>query len=116
MSKYENYDSSESVFHPSVTPDDGQIKSYDLTNVINYSSYLSSCSSLTNIEWVGERTTNFSLSTLRAPSFTQIAIKELVNKHLGTVESATLTLGEAYLAYLTEEEIASAVSKGWTLQ
>lgn len=36
MSKYENYDSSESVFHPSVTPDDGQIKSYDLTNVINY--------------------------------------------------------------------------------
>ena len=90
--------------------------SIPLTNVINYSSYLSSCSSLTNIEWVGERTTNFSLSTLRAPSFTQIAIKELVNKHLGTVESATLTLGEAYLAYLTEEEIASAVSKGWTLQ
>ena len=37
-------------------------------------------------------------------------------KDANSIDSKTLTLGETYLAYLTEEEIASAVSKGWTLQ
>ena len=87
-----------------------------LPNVINYTNCLLGCSSLTNITWTGERTTDFSLTTLGAPSYTQADIQELVPEHLGTVESATLTLGATYLAYLTEEEIASAVAKGWTLQ
>ena len=87
-----------------------------LTNVINYEDCLLHCSALTNITWIGERTTSFSLATLNASSYTEADVKELVPEHLGTVESATLTLGETYLAYLTEEEIASAVAKGWTLQ
>ena len=37
-------------------------------------------------------------------------------KSANTIDSSTLTLGETYLAYLTEEEITSAVAKGWTLQ
>ena len=37
-------------------------------------------------------------------------------KDTTTVDSKTLTLGETYLAYLTEDEITSAVAKGWTLQ
>ena len=36
-------------------------------------------------------------------------------KDTTTVDSKTLTLGETYLAYLTEDEITSAVAKGWTL-
>lgn len=83
---------------------------------LSYDETLKGCNSLTDIEWTGLRTTNFSLLALYAPPFTQADVKELVNDHLGTVESATLTLGETYLAYLTEEEKASAVSKGWTLQ
>ena len=90
--------------------------SIPLTKVKNYSSCLSNCSALINITWTGERTTNFSLTTLGAPSYTQADIRDLVTKHLGTVESATLTLGETYLAYLTEDEKTSAVAKGWTLQ
>ena len=38
------------------------------------------------------------------------------SKSANTIDSSTLTLGETYLAYLTEEEITSAVAKGWTLQ
>ena len=87
-----------------------------LTNVTNYTNCLQNCSALTNITWIGERTTVFSLVLLGAPSYTQADIQELVPEHLGTVESATLTLGATNLAYLTEEEIASAVAKGWTLQ
>lgn len=83
---------------------------------LSYDETLKGCNSLTDIEWTGLRTTNFSLLALYAPPFTQADVKELVNDHLGTIESATLTLGETYLAYLTEEEKASAVSKGWTLQ
>ena len=90
--------------------------SIPLTNVTDYAQCLLNCSALTNITWVGERTTNFSLATLGAPLYTQADIQELVPEHLGTVTSATLTLGETYLAYLTEEEKASAVAKGWTLQ
>ena len=32
------------------------------------------------------------------------------------IAAATLTLGETYLAYLTEEEIEAAVNKGWALE
>ena len=39
-----------------------------------------------------------------------------ITKSANTIDSSTLTLGETYLAYLTEEEITSAVAKGWTLQ
>ena len=78
---------------------------------------LENCRGDLDVVWVGERTTDFNLSVYgHTNGFRAIDIQELVPEHLGTVESATLTLGETYLAYLTEEEIASAVAKGWTLQ
>ena len=78
---------------------------------------LENCREDLDVVWVGERTTDFNLSVYgHTNGFRAIDIQELVPEHLGTVESATLTLGETYLAYLTEEEIASAVAKGWTLQ
>lgn len=36
MDKYTSYNSEESVFHPSVTSDDGEIKNYDMTTEILY--------------------------------------------------------------------------------
>ena len=87
--------------------------------ITSYGNCLNGCSALVDITWSGERTTNFILGTdgLRAPSYTQADIQELVTGHLANLggSSATLTLGETYLAYLTEEEKAAAVAKGWTL-
>ena len=78
--------------------------------------------SIEDIVWVGSRSYDFIVhgsNGLDGPSrrvISQADIKELVNNHLATVESATLTLGETYLAYLTEDEIAQATAKGWTIQ
>ena len=78
---------------------------------------LENCRGDLDVVWVGERTTDFNLSVYgHTNGFRAIDIQELVPEHLATVESATLTLGETYLAYLTEDEITSAVAKGWTLQ
>ena len=84
--------------------------------VESYSYALARATNIKNIIWKGTRTTDFSLSTLGCPSYTESNVKDLVNNHLGEVESATLTLGSTYLAYLTDEEIAAAVAKGWTLE
>ena len=74
---------------------------------------------LTNVDWKGERSTDFTLEEFYI-GFTQRDIQELVPEHLADLTelgtTATLTLGETYLAYLTEDEIAQAVAKGWTLQ
>ena len=77
---------------------------------------LENCRGDLDVVWVGERSSDFDISVYSHSNFRAEDIQELVNEHLGTVESATLTLGETYLAYLTEEEIASAVAKGWILQ
>ena len=87
--------------------------------ITSYGNCLNGCKALVDITWSGERTTNFILDTdgLNAPSYTQADIQELVTGHLANLggSSATLTLGETYLAYLTEEEKAAAAAKGWTL-
>ena len=48
-------------------------------------------------------------------ALTQESTKDIVSK-LATVDtSKTLSLGSTLLSYLSEEEIAAATSKGWTL-
>ena len=89
--------------------------SIPLDNIINYSQGLAGCSAITDIYWTGTRTTDFSLTNLGAPSYTQTDIKELVNEHLGTVENATLTMDDTCRGYLTKEEISQAMIKGWNL-
>ena len=86
-----------------------------LTNISTYNNVLNNFNHIEDITWVGLRSSSFNLSTLGG-TIPETDIKELVNNHLATVESATLTLGSTYLAYLTEEEIAGAVAKGWILE
>ena len=86
-----------------------------------YNNALQNCTALTDITWEDERNTNFSLTSLGSNiAYTQQDIQELVPEHLADLTSqgttATLTLGETYLGYLTEEEITQAVAKGWILQ
>lgn len=81
--------------------------------ITSYSNALSGCSGITNITWTGTRTTDFSLTDLACPSYVKANVKELVNEHLGTVDSAILTMNSTCLGYLTIEEKATAMMKGW---
>ena len=86
----------------------------------SYGSLLQSCDSLTDITWIGERTTDLNVTNFNCPNYTQQDIQELVPEHLANLTAsgttATLTLGEKYLGYLTDEEIEAAVNKGWILE
>ena len=94
--------------------------------VLTYSYWqlLYGCTGLTNIDWIGVATTSLNVNSLKGNDvrvvFAQADIQELVPEHLADLTAlgttATLTLGETYLSYLTEDEIAQAVAKGWTLQ
>ena len=88
-------------------------------NWISLNRPLNDCRSLEEVIWVGNRNTSYDVYDLINSNYVLLprqSINDLVPEHLATVESATLTLGETYLAYLTEDEITSAVAKGWTLQ
>ena len=55
-------------------------------------------------------------SYISLSSFSLSSANTTLSVHAVNKVSETLTLGETYLAYLTEEEIAQAVAKGWTIQ
>ena len=86
-----------------------------LTNLINYDTTLTGCTSLTTINWEGQRTSDFNLITLGAPSYSKPSIINLANEHLATVESATLTLSESCSDYLSVFEIFSLSERGWNV-
>lgn len=92
-----------------------------LTNLTTYDYAISSCPNLTDVTWVGEITNTFNVKNLYYKSSTDNTtptatdIQELVPEHLGTVTGKTLTLGD-YISHLSEEEIAAAVAKGWTIE
>ena len=67
------------------------------------------------IDWLGEYVVNINLKLVSSLNFSLTNIRSLLLA-LGTVESATLNMYETQLNALTEEEKATAVSKGWTLQ
>ena len=84
---------------------------YFRLSATSYTSCFTNCSKLSDITWLGERTTDFSLTTLGSPSYTQTDVEELI-EHLGEVESAKLTLGSAG-SFLGIQEIMSFGKKGW---
>ena len=67
------------------------------------------------IDWLGEYVVNINLKLVSSLNFSLTNIRSLILA-LGTVESATLNMYETQLNALSEEEKATAVSKGWTLQ
>ena len=86
-----------------------------LTNLTTYDNALTGCSSLTTVNWEGQRSSDFNLITLGAPSYSKPSIINLANEHLATVESATLTLSESCSDYLSVFEIFSLSERGWNV-
>ena len=82
------------------------------TSKINQTTYsFDHCYRLNTLKW-----NNWKASLmLSQTALTQESTKDIVSK-LATIDnSQTLTLGSTLLSYLSEEEIAAATSKGWTL-
>ena len=86
-----------------------------ITNLTTYEAALTGCTSLETINWEGQRTSDFNLITLGAPSYSKPSIINLANEHLDTVESATLTLSESCSDYLSVFEIFALSEKGWNV-
>ena len=86
-----------------------------LTNLTTYDNALTGCTSLTTVNWEGQRNSDFNLITLGAPSYSKPSIINLANEHLATVESATLTLSESCSDYLSVFEIFSLSERGWNV-
>ena len=76
---------------------------------------LSACSELTDLKGFTNLAVNLDLSSSR--KLTTESILNVINeaKDLSETGSATLTLGNTNIAKLTEEQIAIASAKGWTI-
>lgn len=89
------------------------IPAYDFSNVTSAGSLFTGCNTLTEIHFTGLKVSfDISSSTL----FERAALIEILN-NLGTpTTTQTLTIGSTNLAKLTEEDIAIATQKNWTLK
>ena len=112
----------DATFHMGFDMDDAGMKFADMfrdlaekakdTSKINQTTYsFDRCYRLNTLKW-----NNWKASLkLSQTALTQESTKDIVSK-LATIDnSQTLTLGSTLLSYLSEEEIAAATSKGWTL-
>lgn len=87
----------------------------DFSNAKELRSMLSACSELTDLKGFINLAVNLDLSSSR--KLTAESLMNVINeaKDLSETGTATLTLGTTNIAKLTEEQIAIATSKGWTL-
>lgn len=87
----------------------------DFTNAKELRSMLLACSELTDLKGFTNLSVNLDLSSSR--KLTAESILNVINqaKDLSETDNATLTLGTINIAKLTEDQIAIASSKGWTL-
>ena len=67
-----------------------------------------------NITWVGELTSNFNNNMLKSSYMPQSCLNDFLMNHLDTVTDKTLTLG-GNKSRASEEALAAAVAKGWTI-
>lgn len=89
---------------------------FDFTKAEQLRYMLSACSELTDLKGFTNLSVNLDLSSSR--KLTADSIMNVINeaKDLsGTGGTATLTLGSTNISKLTEEQIAIASAKGWTL-
>lgn len=87
----------------------------DFTNAKELRSMLLGCSELTDLKGFTNLSVNLDLSSSR--KLTADSIMNVINQaaDLSETDNATLTLGTTNISKLTEEQIAIATSKGWTL-
>lgn len=88
---------------------------FDFTKAEQLRSMLLGCSELTDLKGFINLAVNLDLSSSR--KLTAESILNVINqaKDLSETGTATLTLGTTNISKLTEEQIAIATSKGWTL-
>ena len=87
------------------------LSNWNTSKIIDTNDTFYNCKNLNTLKWTNwEKSIDVSKTIL-----TRESTKDIVSK-LATVEtSQTLRLGSTLLSYLTEDEIASATTKGWTL-
>lgn len=87
----------------------------DFTNAKELRSILLACSELVELGGFTNLSVNLDLSSSR--KLTAESLMNVINQaaDLSETDNATLTLGTTNIAKLTEEQIAIATSKGWTL-
>lgn len=87
----------------------------DFTNAKELRSILLACSELMELGGFTNLAVNLDLSSSR--KLTAESLMNVINQaaDLSETDNATLTLGTTNIAKLTEEQIAIATSKGWTL-
>lgn len=89
------------------------IPQLDVSNVTRSDSMFGSCRSLKSILMTGMKTSfNISAST----RFERSDLLTIINNLASVTSTKTLTMGATNLAKLTDEDIAIATAKGWTLK
>ena len=87
------------------------ISNFDTSNVTDAQFIFDHCRKINTLKW-----NNWKLSvTISQMMLTQESTKDIVSKLAAVDTSHTLTLGSTLLSYLTEDEIAAATNKGWSL-
>lgn len=97
-----------------------QILNYPLTTKASLSMfYNNNLPKFESITWSGMLSESWKLwDSIIVSGFSACpveSLRDLINNHLATVTSATLTVGNTNLQKLTDEDKATAVNKGWTL-
>lgn len=90
-----------------------EMPAWNVGNVTNFGGMFTQCIKLTKIHMYGMRS-NFTIS-IYLVTFTRDALLEILNNLAPVTETRTLTMGSTNLAKLTEDDIAIATAKGWTL-
>lgn len=85
---------------------------FDCNSCVDFTGAFNGCSSL---EWVRLKNLRASLDISASTKFTEERLVELLGNLQTVDEPQTLTLGPDNLAKLTEDEIAVATGKNWTL-
>ena len=88
------------------------VSGFDTANVTNMSNMFIGCSSLTSLDSMSNISTNLDLSPTILDT---TSLLDVINNLVAVTTTQTLTLGSTLLAKLTEDQIAIATNKGWTV-
>ena len=88
------------------------VSNFDTSEVTRMESMFDGCINLTSLDSMQNISVSLSLSSTKLD---QTSLVDVINNLTTVTTTQTLTLGTTLLAKLTEEQIAVAVNKGWTV-
>lgn len=89
------------------------LSSFDVGNVSYFTNTFAECSALTHFQ--APKNINRTIAFGDCPNLTHDSLMSIINNLAIVTVNRTLGLGETNLAKLSEEEIAIATNKGWTV-